>query len=125
MQNIKNDIYGIKLINRNIYLGSKIGKIYKREDTVLHFFEDKENQESKIEGFMRSFLFRLIYGKEECIKDIYVTDLNSTDETSKILNDRGIIVCETTLDINYNIYKNLMIYKTRKYGDKIVTILKH
>ena len=51
--------------------------------------------------------------------------LTYINDNIKILNDRGIIVCETTLDINYNIYKNLMIYKTRKYGDKIVTILKH
>ena len=44
-----------------------------------------KNQETKIEGFMRSFLFRLIYGKEESISDIYLADLNSTDETLNIL----------------------------------------
>lgn len=26
-----------------------------------------------------------MYGKEECVKDVIVTDLNSTDETMKIL----------------------------------------
>lgn len=44
-----------------------------------------KNQEKKIEGFLRSFLFRLIYGKEENIKDVIVVDLNSTDETKQIL----------------------------------------
>ena len=44
-----------------------------------------KNQENKIEGFLRSFLFRLLYGKEENIKDIIVVDLNSTDETKEIL----------------------------------------
>ncbi len=44
-----------------------------------------KNQEKKIEGFLRSFLFRLLYGKEENIKDIIVVDLNSTDETKEIL----------------------------------------
>lgn len=44
-----------------------------------------KNQEKKIEGFLRSFLFRLIYGKEESIKDVIVVDLNSTDETKQIL----------------------------------------
>lgn len=44
-----------------------------------------KNQERKIEGFLRSFLFRLLYGKEENIKDVIVVDLNSTDETKKIL----------------------------------------
>ena len=45
-----------------------------------------KNQENKIEGFMRSMLFRIMYGKEECVKDVIVTDLNSTDDTMKILN---------------------------------------
>ena len=45
-----------------------------------------KNQENKIEGFLRSFLFRIIYGKEESIKDIIITDLDSSDETPVILN---------------------------------------
>ena len=44
-----------------------------------------KNQENKIEGFLRSVLFRTIYGNEESIKNIIVTDLDSTDDTSKIL----------------------------------------
>lgn len=44
-----------------------------------------KNQENKIEGFLRTFLFRLIYGKEECVKDVIVADLDSTDDTMKIL----------------------------------------
>lgn len=45
-----------------------------------------KNQENKIEGFLRSLLFRVIYGKEEYIKNIIVTDLDSSDETINILN---------------------------------------
>ncbi|MCI8362410.1 MAG: hypothetical protein HFJ41_04675 [Clostridia bacterium] len=45
-----------------------------------------KNQENKIEGFLRNFLFRIIYGKEEHIKDIIIADLDSTDETVQILN---------------------------------------
>lgn len=44
-----------------------------------------KNQEKKIEGFLRSFLFRVLYGKDENIKDVIVVDLNSTDETKEIL----------------------------------------
>ena len=40
----------------------------------------------KIEGFLRSVLFKILYGKEEEVKDIIVTDLNSTDRTKEILN---------------------------------------
>lgn len=45
-----------------------------------------KNQENKIEGFLRSFLFRMIYGSEEDIKNIIITDLDSDDETPIILN---------------------------------------
>lgn len=45
-----------------------------------------KNQQDKIEGFLRSFLFRIIYGKEENIKNIMIADLDSNDETVSILN---------------------------------------
>lgn len=45
-----------------------------------------KNQENKIEGFLRTMLFRIMYGKEDCVKDVIVTDLDSTDDTMKILN---------------------------------------
>ena len=45
-----------------------------------------KNQEEKIEGFLRSVLFKILYGKEEEVKDIIVTDLNSTDRSKEILN---------------------------------------
>ncbi len=48
-----------------------------------------KNQENKIEGFLRTLLFRIMYGKEDCVKDVIVTDLNSTDDTMKILNKLG------------------------------------
>ncbi len=44
-----------------------------------------KNQEKKIEVFLRSLVFRLLYGKEENVKDLIVVDLNSTDETRKII----------------------------------------
>ena len=44
-----------------------------------------KNQEDKIEGFMRSFLFKILYGKEDYLKNVIVTDLNSSDDTMKIL----------------------------------------
>ena len=44
-----------------------------------------KNQANRIEGFIRTTLFRIIYGKEENIKNIIAVDLNSTDETKQIL----------------------------------------
>ena len=43
-----------------------------------------KNQEERIEGFLRSSLFKIFYGKEECIKDIIITDLGSKDKTQEI-----------------------------------------
>lgn len=75
-------LYGFIEILKTIIIS--FTKVDFRNDGIFLIIAVK-NQEAKIEGFLRSFLFRLIYGKEEYIKDIYITDLNSTDGTSKIL----------------------------------------
>lgn len=54
-----------------------------KEDGIYIIIATK-NQENKIEGFLRSCLFKIFYGKEECIKDIIVTDLHSSDKTKEI-----------------------------------------
>ena len=46
-------------------------------------------QEENIEGVLRSILFRFIYGREENINDIIVTDLGSKDNTPIILEKLG------------------------------------
>lgn len=56
-------------------------------DSGIYLIVAVKNQEDRIEGFLRSFLFRILYGKEEYIKDIYITDLNSTDGTHRILEN--------------------------------------
>ena len=43
-----------------------------------------KNQEESIECFLRNLLFRIIYGKEE-VKNVMVVDLNSKDNTKKIV----------------------------------------
>ncbi len=43
-----------------------------------------KNQENRIEGFLRSSLFKLLYGREDYVKDIIVADLDSTDNTKEI-----------------------------------------
>ena len=52
----------------------------------IYFIIATKNQEYKIEGFMRSLIFRILYGKEDIIKEIIVADLNSEDNTLNILN---------------------------------------
>lgn len=75
-------LYGLIEIIKTIIVS--ITKVDFRNDGIFVVIAVK-NQEAKIEGFIRSFLFRLIYGKEEYIKDIYIADMNSTDKTKEIL----------------------------------------
>lgn len=67
----------IKTIKQSItYTNLKSDKIY--------FILAVKNQENKIEGVVRSILFRILYGKEETIKNLIIADLNSTDATFEI-----------------------------------------
>ena len=75
-------LYGLfELIKQIIYMCTYTNL---KEDGIYVIIAAK-NQEEKIEGFLRSILFKILYGKEEFIKDIIVTDLNSTDNTKEIV----------------------------------------
>lgn len=49
-----------------------------------------KNQEDKIEYFLRSSLFKILYGKEDYIKQIIVVDLDSADSTLEIAKKLSI-----------------------------------
>ena len=71
-------LYGLfELIKQIIYMCTYTNL---KEDGIYVIIAVK-NQEEKIEGFLRSIMFKILYGKEEEIKDIIVTDLNSKDKT--------------------------------------------
>ena len=53
----------------------------------IHVIIAAKNQEDKIEGFLRTLNFRLLYGKEEYIENIIVLDLDSNDNTKHIINN--------------------------------------
>lgn len=75
-------IYGIIDIAKSI----KSSWIHKRiENNGIFIIIATKNQEFQIEGFMRSVMFKVLYGKNEFIKGIVVTDLNSQDNTKEIL----------------------------------------
>lgn len=44
-----------------------------------------KNQEKEIEDILGSLLFKIMYGKEEKIKKVILTDLDSTDKTMQKL----------------------------------------
>ena len=75
-------LYGLfELIKNIIYLYTYTN--LKSEG--IYIIIAAKNQEDKIEGFMRSFLFKILYGKEDYLKNVIVTDLRSTDNTKEIL----------------------------------------
>ena len=76
-------LYGLFEIIKNIIYMCTYTNL--KSDGIYIIIATK-NQENRIEGFLRTFLFRIMYGREEEIKDIIVTDLDSTDETMKILS---------------------------------------
>ncbi len=74
-------LYGLfEIITNIIYVCTYAN--YK-EDGIYIIIATK-NQENKIEGFLRSCLFKIFYGKEEYIKDVIITDLGSKDKTKEI-----------------------------------------
>ena len=76
------DIYGLFEIIKNIIYISTYTKF--KSDGIYVIIAVK-NQEEKIEGFLRSILFKILYGREEYLKNIIVADLNSSDNTKDIV----------------------------------------
>ena len=72
-----------------------------------------KNQEEKIEGFLRSSLFKIFYGKEEDIKDIIITDLGSTDKTKEIIDK---------ISLNYDGIKTVNWKECKDIIDNVETI---
>ena len=75
-------LYGLFEIIKNIIY---ICTYTNLKSDGIYIIVATKNQENKIEGFIRTTLFRLICGKDELIKNVIVTDLDSTDDTMKIL----------------------------------------
>ncbi|MBQ3414262.1 MAG: glycosyltransferase [Clostridia bacterium] len=74
-------IYGLIEIIKNII---NIAIYTKWKSDGIFLIVATKNQEDNIEGFLRSSLFKITYGKEDYIKNIIVADLNSKDKTVEI-----------------------------------------
>ena len=74
-------IYGFLEIIKNII---DIFTYTKFQSDGIYLNIAVKNQEEKIEGFLRSSLFKILYGKEDYLKNIIVVDLKSTDKTKEI-----------------------------------------
>lgn len=74
-------LYGLFEIIKNIITLSTYTKF--KSDGIYVIIAVK-NQEEKIEGFLRSILFKILYGREDVLKNIIVADLESKDKTKEI-----------------------------------------
>ena len=74
-------LYGLLEIIKNIIY---ICTYTNLKSEGIHIIVAVKNQEEKIEGFLRSTIFRIIYGKDELIKNVIIADLKSKDNTKKI-----------------------------------------
>lgn len=74
-------LYGFFEIIKNIVYIITYTKF--RTDGIYLIIAAK-NQEEKIEGFLRSTVFKILYGKEDYLKNIIVVDLESEDRTKEI-----------------------------------------
>ena len=77
-------LYGLFEIAKTIIY---ICSYTKLQSDGIYVIVAVKNQENRIEGFLRSILFKIIYGKEDYIKNVIVADLDSQDETKEILNE--------------------------------------
>ena len=73
--------YGLYELIKNILYISEYTKFKAKG---IYLIIAVKNQEDKIEGFLRSSLFKILYGKEEYIKNIIGADLKSDDKTKEI-----------------------------------------
>ena len=74
-------IYGLFEIIKNIIY---ISTYTKFKSNGIYVIIAVKNQEEKIEGFLRSIIFKILYGREEYLKNIIVADLQSSDNTKEI-----------------------------------------
>lgn len=74
-------IYGLFEIIKNIIY---INTYTKFKSDGIYLIIAVKNQEEKIEGFLRSILFKILYGREEYLKNIIIADLKSSDNTKEI-----------------------------------------
>ena len=69
--------YGLfELIKNIIYISTYT----KFKTDGIYLILAVKNQEDRLEGFLRSMVFKILYGKEEYIKNIIVADLKSEDK---------------------------------------------
>lgn len=77
-------IYGLIEIIKTIYY---IMDFTNLNEDGIYIIIGVKNQEKQVIGVLRSILFKIMYGKEENIKKVILTDLDSHDKTMQMLKE--------------------------------------
>lgn len=96
-------LYGLIEIIKNILYVHTCNSI---KNEGINIIITVKNQENKIEGFLRTLNFRMLYGKENCVENIIVLDLNSSDKTKHIV-EKLSADCSSIKLINWNEFVEL------------------
>lgn len=84
----------------------------------------KDNARNALNTFIKNdFKFNIIFLDPPYESDELDKILRIINQNVDIISSKGIIVCETTKDIDYSAYNNLISCKNRKYNHKTVNIL--
>ena len=101
-------LYGLIEIIKTVYYVCTCTNL---ESKGIYLIIAVKNEEEKVEGFMRTILFRILYGKEEHIKNVIVADLGSTDKTKEIVAKLAedyrfirLVDCETCRELIEDIH---------------------
>lgn len=96
-------LYGIIEIIKTIFYIRTCNRI---KTDGIHIIVAVKNEETKIEGFLRNLNFRILYGKNDCIENIIVLDLNSVDNTKHILQKLAVDYPNIKL-LNWNEFEEI------------------
>ena len=96
-------IYGFIDIVKNLIYINACNKV---KTNGIHVIVAVKNEENNIEGFLRSFNFKMIYNSENLIDNIILLDLNSIDSTKHILEKYAIEHSNYTL-INWDEFNEI------------------
>lgn len=111
---VDNNPVAIDAIKENI-------KMLNIDNTIII----KDDAKNALESFINQRkVFDLIFLDPPYNTNEIDASLTKINDNISILSEDGLIVCETELDIDYSQYDKLVIYKTKKYGQKIVNILR-
>lgn len=111
---VDNSKEAISVIKDNI-------KMLNIDNTII----EKADANTALDHFMsNNVVFDIIFLDPPYDSNLLDKSLCKINDNINLLSNDGIIVCETTINVNYSKYDNLTIFKIKKYGEKTVSILK-